>query len=72
MEAIRSKLRQIDAELKSFELCGLDEKVGKDGILRFVSEVKKRFGAGLPREYVAILEIVNGVEFNGFVLYGAT
>ncbi len=67
---IESKLQQIDAELKSFGMVGLNQKATSEGIARLKSEAKKRFGARLCSQYLALLERVNGVEWNGFVLYG--
>jgi len=35
-----------------------------------IKETKNELKIDLPREYVKILEVVNGIEFNGFILYG--
>ncbi len=66
---IESKLRQIDAELKSFGIAGL-QKAPSEGIAKLKSEAKRRFGVELCSQYLAILEIANGLQWNGFVLYG--
>ena len=36
----------------------------------FIKAVKDELGIALPEEYLKILRIVNGIEFNGFILYG--
>ena len=41
-----------------------------DEIQLFLAAVKDEFKFDLPNEYVRILEVVNGLEFNGFILYG--
>lgn len=70
VKVIWAKMQEIDGILRWFCNKDLDEKVTKDSILHLSSEVKCFFGVDLPSEYVAILERTNGVEFNGFVLYG--
>lgn len=36
----------------------------------FQKEVTKRFNYELPKEYIEFLNIINGIEYNGLVLYG--
>ena len=36
----------------------------------FLKEVKAEIKVDLPKEYIQILEVINGIEFNGFILYG--
>ena len=36
----------------------------------FINEVKKSLNIELPLEYADVLKVVNGLEFNGFILYG--
>ena len=36
----------------------------------FVKAVKDELGINLPEEYLTILRTVNGIEYNGFILYG--
>lgn len=36
----------------------------------FEQEVKKKFKYDLPKEYIDFLSIINGLEYNGLVLYG--
>lgn len=42
----------------------------KEEIAMFLEEAKARLRADFPGDYVKILEQVNGLEFNGFILYG--
>lgn len=35
-----------------------------------IREIKNELNVDLPSEYLKILEVVNGIEFNGFILYG--
>lgn len=36
----------------------------------FFKEIKDKLRMDLPDEYAKILKVVNGIEFNGFILYG--
>ena len=36
----------------------------------YIKEAKNEIEVNLPNEYVKILSVVNGLEFNGFILYG--
>lgn len=36
----------------------------------FIKKVGEEINIILPSEYVAVLKIINGIEFNGFILYG--
>lgn len=36
----------------------------------FIKEIKCELRVDLPDEYINILKVVNGLEFNGFILYG--
>lgn len=36
----------------------------------FIKAVKAELNVDLPNEYVKVLEVINGLEFNGFILYG--
>lgn len=42
----------------------------KEEIKKFTVEVKKSLDKEIPKEYLNIIERVNGIEFNGFILYG--
>lgn len=51
-----------------------DEEVNlgasKEEINNLVNEINKQLGKEIPNEYLDILSKVNGLEFNGFILYG--
>ena len=36
----------------------------------FIKTVKDELNIDLPNEYIEVLRIINGMEFNGFILYG--
>jgi hypothetical protein len=42
----------------------------KEEVEKFISEVRKEIDKEIPKEYLNIIERVNGIEFNGFILYG--
>lgn len=42
----------------------------KEEVEKFISEVRKEIDKKIPKEYLNIIERVNGIEFNGFILYG--
>ena len=51
-----------------------DEEVNlgasKEEIDKLIVEAKEKLGVEIPKEYLDILSKVNGIEFNGFILYG--
>lgn len=51
-----------------------EEKINKgateEEIESFKNRVTEELDVDLPEEYLAILKVVNGIEFNGFILYG--
>lgn len=63
------KLKEIIQEKQTY-----GEKVNKGCIEEEIQLFKKKVGEELniilPEEYVNVLKIVNGIEFNGFILYG--
>lgn len=36
----------------------------------FFNEVSEKLNVKIPQEYCRILQLVNGLEFNGFIIYG--
>lgn len=50
------------------------EKINKGAdniaIEKLRKELKYQFDVDLPQEYANILKVVNGLEFNGYILYG--
>lgn len=65
----KGKLQEIIQEEK---LYGEEVNIGatEEEIETFFKEVKAVLDVDLPNEYAKILEAVNGLEFNGFILYG--
>lgn len=65
----KDKLQEIVQEKNIY-----DEKINigasEEEIQRFIEEIKLELKVDLPSDYVKILEVVNGIEFNGFILYG--
>lgn len=63
------KLQEIAQEKKIY---GEKVNIGanEEEIEIFFKEVKNEIKVDLPNEYVKILRAVNGLEFNGFILYG--
>ena len=62
LEEIRQEEKRYGADIN----CGISEE--EAGV--FIKAVKDELGIALPEEYLKILRIVNGIEFNGFILYG--
>ena len=63
LEEIRKEERKYGDEL--------NDGISEEESLTFIKEAEKELGAVLPKEYVKILETINGLEFNGVILYGA-
>lgn len=65
----KDKLQEIVQEKN---LYGEKVNIGaiEEEIELFLKEIKAKFKVDLPNDYVKILEFVNGLEFNGFILYG--
>lgn len=65
----KDKLQEIIQEKKIY-----GEKVNfgatEEEINMFFKKAKAELNVDLPNDYAKILELVNGVEFNGFILYG--
>lgn len=62
LEKIRQEQKQYDTDING----GISEKEARV----FIKKVKKEFKAALPEAYLNVLKVVNGVEYNGFILYG--
>lgn len=48
----------------------MNNGASKSEIERFMKSVLKELNITFPKNYLEILEIVNGLEFNGFIIYG--
>ena len=65
----KDKLQEIIQEKKIY---GEKVNIGatEEEIEIFFKEAKAELNVDLPNDYANILELVNGLEFNGFILYG--
>lgn len=65
----KDKLQEIIQEKKIY---GEKVNIGatEEEIEIFFKKAKDELNVDLPNDYAKILELVNGVEFNGFILYG--
>lgn len=65
----KEKLEKIEKEKRIY-----GEKINKgvdDATLENLrKELEHRFDVDLPQEYANVLKTVNGLEFNGYILYG--
>ena len=65
----KDKLQEIIQEKKIYgekvNIGATEEEIGM-----FFKEVKAELNVDLPNDYANILKLVNGLEFNGFILYG--
>lgn len=65
----KERLQQIVQEMESY-----DEEINvgatREEIQLFLKRSKTELNVAVPDEYLKILEVVNGIEFNGFILYG--
>ena len=65
----KDKLQEIIQEKKIY---GEKVNIGatEEEIEIFFKKAKAELNVDLPYDYAKILELINGVEFNGFILYG--
>lgn len=63
------KLEEIKAEKKTYGE-KLNNGATKEELDIFKDALKKELDVSLPNEYETFLSLVNGIEFNGFILYG--
>ena len=65
----KDNLKKIIDEKKMY-----DEEVNsgasKEEITKLIAEAKKKLNVEIPKEYLDIISKINGIEFNGFILYG--
>ena len=65
----KENLKKVIDEKKMY-----DEEVNlgasKEEIARLIEEVNKKLNVEIPKEYLDIISKINGIEFNGFILYG--
>ncbi|MCR5250104.1 MAG: SMI1/KNR4 family protein [Lachnospiraceae bacterium] len=65
----KEELQRIMEEKKRY---GESVKLGtkENDIRALIQKAKTEFDLYLPEEYIAFLRVVNGLEFNGFMIYG--
>ncbi len=62
LEEIRQEEKRYGQDIN----CGISEEEAET----FIKAVKDELGIALPEEYLKILRTINGIEYNGFILYG--
>ncbi len=65
----KERLEKIKQEQKRYGQdmnCGISMEEER----AFIKAVNDELGITLPEEYLKILRTINGIEFNGFILYG--
>ena len=65
----KDKLQQIVQEMKLYDE-EINDGATMEEIRLFLEKSKAELKVVVPDEYLKILEVVNGIEFNGFILYG--
>lgn len=66
----KERLEEIIQEEKKYgeEING---GISEEEVELFVKEVEDGLNTALPEEYIKVLRVVNGLEYNGVILYGA-
>lgn len=65
----KRKLKKISKAEKEYGE-ELNNRASEAEVETLRTELKNRFKFELPKEYADVLKIVNGLEFNGYILYG--
>ncbi|HGH7180322.1 TPA: YrhA family protein [Bacillus luti] len=65
----KDTLLEVEKTMKSFNL-KLNKPAKDTEVQRLRERVKEKFNVDLPREYEEFLKTVNGLDFDGLVLYG--
>lgn len=66
----QDKLEEIKTEISQYGEKLNDGVSGKEAHTLIV-KAEEELNISLPSEYISMLKVVNGVEFNGFIIYGA-
>lgn len=66
----KERLEEIRQEEKKYG-GDINRGISKEEAEVFVKAAKNELGIALPEEYLKILTTINGIEYNGFILYGA-
>lgn len=62
-------LKKIIDEKKMYEE-EVNLGASKEEISKLIAEVRQKLNVEIPKEYLDVISKVNGIEFNGFILYG--
>ena len=62
LEEIRQEEKRYGQDIN----CGISEEEAGT----FIKAVKDELSIALPEEYLKIMRTINGIEYNGFILYG--
>lgn len=65
----KDKLEEIVREKKTYGE-EINTGVTEEEVQLLLKKLKRELSVDLPNEYIDILKTVNGLEFNGFILYG--
>lgn len=65
----REKLEEIIREEAKYGN-KINDGAKENEIQKLIENVKDELNFSLPNEYINVLKIVNGLEYNGFILYG--
>ncbi len=65
----KEKLESIRQEKKSYGE-EINRGISKKELESFINEVKDKLDKTLPEGYIKTLKVINGIEFNGIILYG--
>ena len=65
----KERLEEIMQEEKKYGE-EINSGISEEEAAIFVKEVEEELGLALPEDYIKILKTVNGIEFNGVILYG--
>lgn len=65
----REELDKIITEMGTYEE-EVNSGISDEEFNAFVKKAKQEFNWDLPEDYTKILKDINGIEFNGFILYG--
>lgn len=65
----KDKLEEVKKEKERYKEL-VNDGATNEQIEKFVKEVRTKFNYSLPLKYLDFLKEVNGIEFNGFIVYG--
>ena len=69
MKNVKKKLKEISKEMAMYGE-KINSGAGKKELAEFNEKAAGELNIDLPQEYIALLKVINGIEFNGFIIYG--